>query len=189
MEESQISSIMSTVNETHDQVMKITVLINSLTARLEAIEKIQTSNIVAPKRVIKVAPVQHDTDDIASVSSTGSKRKQLITNESNTVELPVINTEEKIVNALTFFKKIIMFKNYNGLRNKYSNSDMINTVKQTVKKPEGTESYWISIGNSIWKNLDKDQKKDVKEEFTKWKQIHQIVSDNSQLNEDEQDSN
>lgn len=185
MEETQISTVMSTVTETHDQVMKLSVTVNSLIARLEAFEKMYTSNNVAPKRVIKVAPVAstQDLDETASVSSTGSKRKPVAT-----PVVPVVGTEEKIINALTFFKKLVMFKNYDNLRTKYSTPEMVNTAKVGIKKPEGTEAYWISVGNAIWKLLDKDQKKDVREDFNKWKKIHQVASDVSQLNEDDEDS-
>lgn len=180
MEESQLSAVMNTVTETHNQVMKLTVTVNSLIARLEAFEKMHTSNNIATKRTIKVTPTNvPDPDETNSVSSNGSKQKMTVTNTIN-------EPEEKIVNALTFFKKIIMYKNYNSLRNKYSTTETINNVKMGVKKPEGSESYWTSIGNSIWKILDKDQKKEVKEEFNKWKKIHQINNDSSQLNEDDE---
>lgn len=184
MEEIQISAVMSTVTETHDQVMKLTVTVNSLIARLEAFEKMYASNNVAPKRAIKVAPVvsssTQDLDETASVSSTGSKRKP--------AAAPIIpGTEEKIVNALTFFKKLVMFKNYDNLRNKYSTPELINTAKVGIKKAEGTEAYWISVGNAIWKLLDKDQKKDVREDYARWKKVHQVSEDVSQLNEDDGD--
>lgn len=179
MEESQISSVMATVNETHDQVMKLNVTVNSIIARLEAFEKMYANNI-SSKRTIKVAATSQD-DDEASVSSAGSKRKQ-------TVNATVIScSEEKIINALTFFKKYIMFKNYENLRDKYSTPESINVAKAGVKKPENSEAYWISIGNALWKVLDKDQKKDVREEFAKWKKLHQISGDATQLNEDEID--
>lgn len=178
MDETQ-TNIMNTVSETHDQVMKLTVTVNSLIARLEAFEKMYASNNVASKRAIKVAPTvsgaNQDAEETASVSSAGSKRKPT----SST------GTEEKIVNALTFFKKIIMFKNYDNLRNKYSTPEMINTAKVGIKKAEGTEAYWISVGNAIWKILDKEQKKNVREEYTKWKKINQVSGDSSQLNEDD----
>lgn len=182
MEDTQISEVMNTVNETHSQIMKLTVTVNSIIARLEAFEKMYASNNVAPKRTIKVAPINtnQDVDETASVSSTGSKRKQ-----STNCAASVGSPEEKVVNALTFFKKYVMYKNYDNLRIKYSTPDMINNAKVGIKKPEGTEAYWISIGNSIWKILDKEQKKDVREDFNKWKKVHQVSGDMSQLNEDE----
>lgn len=187
MEEAQISAVMNTVTETHDQVMKLTVTVNSIIARLEAFEKMYTSNNVANKRTVKVTPMvnNQENDDTASVSSTGSKRKQatVITTASTTAE-----AGEKIINALTFFKKYVMFKNYNNLRTKYSTPEMIETAKLSIgnKKPENTEAYWISIGNAIWKVLDKDQKKDVREDFTKWKKLNQTGVESSQLNEDDE---
>lgn len=179
MEEIQLSAVMTTVTETHDQLMKLTVTVNSLIARLEAFEKMYSSNNVAPKRTIKVSTVTSvpETDETASISSTGSKQKQVI---STQVEG---NAEEKI-NSLTFFKKYIMFKNYENLRSKYTTPEMINTAKEGIKKPEGTEAYWISIGNSIWKLLDKDQKAEVKKDCAKWKKDNCTSYDDSQLNED-----
>lgn len=180
MEDIQLSTVMNTVTETHDQVMKLTVTVNSLIARLEAFEKMYASNNVAPKRAIKVAPVSNpDVDETASVSSAGSKRKAV---SSTTV---TTGSGEKVVNALTFFKKYIIFKNYNDLKSKYSTPAMIEEAKIGVKKAEGTEAYWIAVGNSIWKMLDKEQKKEVREEFSNWKKIHQVGCDMSQLNEDE----
>jgi tRNA nucleotidyltransferase/poly(A) polymerase len=179
MEESQLSSIMNTVSETHDQVIKLTVIVNSLIARLEAFEKMHSSNTVASKRSIKVATTntQQDTEDNQSVSSIDSKSKNVVVNNNT--------SEEKIINALTFFKKYIIYKNYNNLRSKYSNQEIINNISSNIKKVEGTEAYWISIGNSIWKILDKDQKKCIKDEFIKWKKINQSNFDSTQLNEDD----
>lgn len=186
MEDTPISNIMNTVTETHDQVMKLTVTVNSLIARLEAFEKMYSCNNVAPKRSIKVAPVTttssvQEADEVASVSSSiGSKSK------TGVVKPAPSKSGEKIVNALTFYKKYIMYKNYNNLREKYSTPEMIEVAKVGVKKPEGTEAYWISIGNTIWKKLDKKQRDEVKEEYAKWKKINQINVDNSQLNEDDE---
>lgn len=177
MEDNKIEIIAATVAETNNQVMKLNVTVNSLIARLEAFEKMYTSGNVASKRPIKLHTSEND--EVASMSSTSSKHKTTVDGAGS---------EEKIINALTFFKKIVMYKNYDNLRTKYSTEDMINTAKLNVKKPEGTESYWISIGNAIWKILDKDQKKSIREEFNKWKIEHQIIGDISQLNEDEQDS-
>ncbi len=185
MEDSRISEVMNTVNEIHDQVMKLNLLMNTVYARLEAVEKMYTSNNIAPKRTIKVTQTavssNNQDDDVASVSSDGSKRKQVTA---------TVNSQGKIINALTFFKKYIMASNYNDLRNKYATQEMINTAKLNVgtKKPENTEEYWVSIGNTIWKLLDKDQKKDIREDFNKWKKVNQITTDPSQLNEDEVDN-
>jgi hypothetical protein len=181
MEDNQLATIIDTDNKIFSKLIQLEVLMNSITARLEALEKMCTSNNVATKRTIKIAPTSggtQDVDEIASISSTGSKHKQ-----------PAVttNTEEKIINALTFFKKYVMFKNYDNLRSKYSTQEMINTAKAGIKKPEGSEAYWISVGNAIWKVLDKDQKKDVREDFNKWKKTHQIGGDVSQLNEDGDD--
>jgi len=178
MEETQLADIVNTVNDTHEQIIKLNVTVNALIARLETFEKLYSSNIVAPKRSIKTAPI----DDMDSVSSIDSKRK--ITDTSGSTSA----TGEHIVNALTFFKKIIIFKNYDNLREKYSNPELINTVKVGIKKTENTEAYWISVGNSIWKTLNKDQKKDVKDDFNRWKKINQSNADILQLNEDETDS-
>jgi len=193
MDEVQLTTITNTVTETHDQVMKLIVVVNSLTARLEAFEKMFTSNNVTPKRAIKVAPV-HIQDDEVSVASSGSKRKTTaVSNEEKSTsksekKAPVAKSEEKIVNALTFFKKYVMFKNYDNLRHKYSTQDMVNKHKEGIKKPEGSEAYWVSIGNTIWKELSKDQKKDVREDFNRWKKLQQTTGEVSQLDEDVEDN-
>lgn len=178
----QISTVINTVNETHDQVMKLTVTVNSLIARLEAFEKMHTSNNVAPKRAIKVTPVQED--DTVSISSSASKPKAAKPKAAK----PKSTEGEKIINTLAFFKKIVVFKDYNNLRTKYCTDDMINTASIGIVKPEGTEAYWNLVGNAIWKILDKEVKKDVKLEYIKWKNLHQVISDVSQLNEDDAES-
>ncbi len=181
-----VTNIDEKVTNIDDKVTKLSITLNSMIARLEVFEKMYTSNNIASKRSIKLLPtnissVQDNNDDNISVSSSGSKK--------NTVNNTISNeSDERIVNALTFFKKIIMFKNYNNLRTKYSTLEMINNAKNGVKKPEGSEPYWTSIGNSIWKLLDKDQKKEIKDEFNKWKKIHQTNIDSSQLNEDNEDN-
>lgn len=184
MEDAQLSTVMNTVVETHDQVMKLTVTVNSLIARLEAFEKMYASNNVAPKRTIKVAPAASstDVDDVVSVSSTESKRKQVVV--ASKAPAPAETNSEEKINSLTFFKKYVMFKNYDNLRIKYSTQAMIDSAKDGIKKPEGTEAYWISIGNAIWKLLDKDQKAEVKKDCIKWKKLNNISGDNTQLSED-----
>ena len=181
MEESQLSNINNIVNETNDQVLKLTVLVNALMARLETIEKIHTSNNVSSKRSIKVTPsvvpssVPTEVDDTVSVSSTNSKTKVSTTEVSNT---------EKFVNILTFFKIHAIAKNYNNLRDKYLTEEIIDAKKKGIKKPEGTEGYWVAIASNVWKCFNKDQKKEVRKDYDEWKKVNHIKEDVSQLDEE-----
>lgn len=178
MEETQLSNINAIVTETNDQVMKLLVVVNSLMARLETIEKIHTSNNVASKRSIKTVPtvvtVPTDGDDVASVSSSSSKVKADA----------VTGGDDKFINILKFFKNFIVAKNYNNLRDKYLTEEVINSKKKGIKKPEGTEAYWISIGGAVWKLLDKNQKKEVRKDYDEWKKLNHIKEDVSQLDEE-----
>lgn len=187
MENVNLLDVMSALSEIKDELaqmkdnkLRTDVLINSIIARLDSTEKINGTSF-GTKRAIKVAPVQ-DSEDIISVSSTNSKGKP----DKNTSE----NTEVKtsIANSLTYFKKIIMFENKDNIRDTFVTESMINAAKNGVKKPEGTEPYWISVGGNIWKTLDDEQKKNVKKEFINWKKLNQSNNNSVQLIEDDNEN-
>lgn len=158
------------LNERYDKLM---VLINALMVRIEAIEALLTQGNVQPKRSIKTtsssttqSTSSNTLDVIGSNESTSSKSvKQL--NE----EVDGGSDNERILNALAFFKKIIFHQNYKDLRKNYQ--PLIDEVKPSIKKNEGTEAYSMSVGNNVWKKLSADQKRIITNEFKEWKTKHQ----------------
>jgi len=166
-QEQQLKNITNDTAAILEQLAKLSVNVTAIFARLDALDKAFVSNNISTKRSIKVVAADKGVDDAESESSATLKS---------------LSQDDKIINSLTFFKKLIMYKNYNNMRNNYV--EAINLVKSTIKKPENSESYWISIGNSIWKTFDKNQKKEILEEYKKWKALY-TAEGQSQLDADE----
>lgn len=168
---SSLTTISNNISSLQEQSAVLSVSLNSIFARLDVLEKM-ISVPVQSKRSIRVSET-----DKAPVESL--VEQQPITKSDTSTTTP----NDKILNALTFFKKIIMYSNYKDMRSNYN--DVIKVIKPTIKKQDDSEAMWVSIGNTIWKTLDKDQKKDITDEFKKWKLDNHLDFQN-QLTQDEE---
>lgn len=171
-----ITNLKTEVSTNSDLLAKILVTLGSIECRLNVLEQYITSNSIASKRAIKVDP------SLITVDKEKEKHTPLPDCTSSSTK-----DVKKITNALTFFKKKIIYENYNNLRDKYYD-DSYKPAKTTGKKVEGSEAYWVSIGGAIWKKLSNTDKATIKTEFVSWNDIHQNLNI-AQLNEDISNNN
>lgn len=181
MEDTQLSTLINSVNDMQAQLMKALVNLACISSRLDSLEQMMGNN-VAPKRSIKVATSSTVED---STPIAPSKRKTVTAKPSAVASSTSASSEIKVANALAFFKKIIMAGNYNNLREVYTTEENMKLVKVDNNLVPGTEAYWVSVGAEMWKNvLTKEQRDNLRLDLSKWRKVHQGSSDPSQLNED-----
>lgn len=161
----------------NEQIAKVLVNVASIFARIDMLDKVIASNNTAPKRVCKTIPDKTSGDSVPVIIDTPVSSPAKPTHS---------NDNDKILNSLTFFKKIVMYNNYNGLRDHYTESIELVKKSSPTKNIENSEKYWISIGSNIWKTLDKTQKKEISDEYKKWKDSNNTTV-HSQLNDDEEE--
>jgi hypothetical protein len=168
-ESNSLKEIKDTVSSIDLNIDKLSVNVLSILSRIDTMEKMISSNTVASKRAVKTMLTVEEVEE-AETSSTS--------------KLPdAFTTTDNVINSLSFFKKIIFTKNYNNMRNDYT--DLINTLKPTVKKNivEGSEKYWTFIGGEIWKGLSKDDRQKITNIFKNWKKNFAVDTSN-QLEQD-----
>lgn len=157
------------------------------------------TNTEVSKIIDNTADIKHNTNVIItrlelfdSLNMNHNKRSIRNTSESttnisessNTIE-DMDNKQESLVvlNSLSFMQKIIMCKNDNNLRDTYTTIIDSIDAKNIIKKPKGSEAYWMAMGRLVWKELSKSDKVEVTNKFSKWKQECKKV-DNDHLSLD-----
>lgn len=190
---SQLNTMETKTDCLEQEINKISMLVNVCIAKLDLISSALSTRTTESKRVIKTTAtkeataVKETTDDTASVASSSVQEATVTTvTKKATKSSASKDDDSKIINALNFFKRIVMYKNYDNMRSKYTTEAMIKQAQADVKKPEGTDAYWTAIGNVIWKTLSKDEKKAIKDDFIRWKRENNMLTDSNQLNEDDE---
>lgn len=185
---SELNSNITKYTDTNDEKLtKLMVTINICCSRLDFIERNTVARSTESKRAIKttaaVSLTTQDDDNESTVSSSAGSKKRVAKKSA----APTVDGDEKIVNTLTYFKKIVIFRNINGLREKYVTDTAIANAKIDSKKVVGTEAYWTAVGAYLWKTYTKEEKKAIKDEFIAWQSLTGSTAGSNQLNEDEVD--
>lgn len=180
-----IISLLKKIEMQTSQIERLNINMASLLSKMEYLEKMAPNTVVPTKRNIKVASTTTTVeDDNVSVSSATASAANTSIEQSP--------GEEKVINAVMFFKKIVICKNYNNLRDKYKSQieaaiDIHNeelaakpsTGKKTNKKAiVNSDEYWYSIAQIIYKKFDKPQTDEVRSMFVAWKAANNSVNRN-----------
>jgi len=181
-----------------DDIASITLTLSELKVdqkivlqRLDILDKMSPSVPIAPKRTIKTVESSKPEDTIkVSNSSTSKKEKTKVTKKTETENKKTKEVqEEKISNAMGFFKIIICKNDYLNLRKTYSDKidSILSDTKQAskLKKLENKDKYWPSIGHLVWKLCSDEDRKHIAELYKIWKEKNEKSKDNDQLEEDE----
>ena len=169
-----INKLVAMADDLKFQIGQSIVLINAQIARFDVLEKdLKTGININSKRSIKYTSTPKDDDSAANESELTENRSESSKTVSNTKgrKREVVSkepvTSKVIRDAPGFFKYMVLYNNYNDMRNKYMES--IQDVKENAKGKEGTMTWWVSIGSILWKIFQKDQKDFLSAEFKTWR--------------------
>jgi hypothetical protein len=174
MENPTMADILKSVELTKTEIDKIGVNVGILLVKMQMLEQMLTSNtaVASTKRTIKLAPTAapNDEDDV-SVASTNAT-------PNNTTYI------DGVINTTSFFKKIVLFRNHNDLKNEYTTQikqaeewykselerKAASGKKNSKKVLENSEDYWNAIGAHIWKSIFTEaEKSTIKNLYLTWK--------------------
>lgn len=180
------ATLTATTEKTNDNVMKLTLDVGTILARLDAIDKITSSSSISSKRLPKLTPT--DDDNVSETSST-AKSKSTKPVKAKAPKKAETNISEKIINALAYFKFKIVHENDRNLREKYITEELLAKAEKEVKIPKSDSiKYSGAIGTIMWRELGKAKQANVKEDYLLYKREEKTSEDNTQLNEDGNDS-
>jgi hypothetical protein len=146
----------------------ISVNINSIQQRLEALESIQNTGAGA-KRAVRTGAAK------GGAAKKGAKAAG--------------SDISKITNG-RLYCRYIMLNDTDGAREKWGTEDNIATALAKNKTVQGktaddSPEYWAAIGTALWDNcFDDTQKAAIKEEFKTWKADAERAEEGGALQED-----
>lgn len=165
------------------QMAQLHVLHNAQIARLDILDKEVKGGInISNKRSIKLI-TKNDTvnsegseevdDDVVSKSTTAIKKEKKEKKEKKSVTTTTKSkekvTKKEIVVRTTelFFKYIVIYQNYNNMRDEYN--DMIDQFSTDIDDNKGDISWYLNIASKIWSTFSKEDIKELLTKFQKWK--------------------
>lgn len=143
--------IMETFKSLAEKIVSLSLELAIIQARLES----TGAPTAVAKRTIRTA--------------SGSKKPATIKSSKDT------NVNVRITNALLFFRHAVA-TNINDLQTTYATPDNIAEADKdptVIKKNKETDpaGYYSAVGAFLWKNiLSEDQKEDVRNQFSSWKE-------------------